>query len=79
MKEHLNRHGVAPETYYSHGGFGTEQDIVGFEYIEGTWYSYYTERGSKNNYRAWETEADLAAHIVEEVQDIARADGIWKD
>lgn len=50
-------HGVVENTLYSHGGLG-HGDILGIECVDGAWCTYFSERGSKGDYKALPSEAD---------------------
>lgn len=78
MKAHLAVHGVAPETLYTIGGLGGG-DIDGIECIDGTWYTYFSERGAKNAYRAWPNEAEAVAYIAHRTEALARQYGMWTE
>jgi len=76
MKAYLDAHGAEP--CYTIGGLGGGE-IDGIEYFDGAWYTYFSERGSKNSYRQWPTEEDAVAFIVESAESCARHYGLWKD
>lgn len=78
MKTYLAAHGVKDGTAYSHGGLGGG-GIQGIEDIDGVWHSYYSERGSKTVYRAWPTEEDAVAYVLEYAERFARGYKFWSD
>ena len=78
MKAYLLEHGAEAETHYSLGGLAGGE-IVGIEMIDGDWYTYYSERGSKNSYQKWESEEEAVAYVMRDVELTARAWKQWKD
>lgn len=77
MKAYLASHGVEDGTVYTHGGLGGG-DIDGIEQIDGIWHTYFSERGSKNSFRAWSDEASAVGYILPRAKDLAEQYGIWK-
>ncbi|WP_370313038.1 hypothetical protein [Sagittula sp.] len=78
MKAYLAAHGVEDGSVYTHGGLGAGE-IDGIEFIDGAWHTYFSERGSKNNYRRWNSEAEAVAWMLPRAEDLARLYRIWKD
>ena len=76
MKEYLNRHGVEDGSVYTHGGLGGG-DIDGIECIGDVWYTYFSERGSKNAYRRWPNEAAAVAYVLARAVALAKQYQIW--
>ncbi len=76
MKEYLARHGVEDGSVYTHGGLGGG-DIDGIEQIDGIWHTYFSERGSKNSYRAWPDEASAVAYLLPRAVQLAQQYRIW--
>ncbi|MEO0401139.1 MAG: hypothetical protein AAF214_02065 [Pseudomonadota bacterium] len=78
MKTYLAAHGVDEGSTYSHGGLGGGE-LHGIEEIDGVWYTYFSERGSKRNYKAWESEEEAVAFVLESAERGARLYRIWRD
>ncbi|MEP4192598.1 MAG: hypothetical protein ABJN51_16040 [Sneathiella sp.] len=78
MKTYLAAHGVEDGTAYTHGGLGGGE-IQGIEEIDGVWHTYYSERGSKRGYRAWDAEEEAVAYVLKDAEMFARAYMFWKD
>ncbi len=78
MKTYLALHGVEDGSFYTHGGLGGGE-IDGIEQIEGKWFTYFSERGSKNDYKAWDSEAEAVAFIAQRAEAFARELNCWKD
>ena len=78
MKECLERHGIEDGSVYTHGGLGGG-DIDGIECIDGVWYTYFSERGSKNSYRPWQDEAAAVAYIFPRTVTLAKHYRIWRN
>lgn len=78
MKTYLAAHGVEEGSAYSHGGVGGGE-IHGIEEIDGVWYTYYSERGSKTGYRARPSEQEAVAHVLQDAEKHARAYKFWQD
>jgi hypothetical protein len=76
MKKYLARHGVEDGSVYTHGGLGGGE-IDGIEEIDGVWHTYFSERGSKNNFRAWPSEEDAVEYIVARTEKLARQYKMW--
>ncbi|MEM6596398.1 MAG: hypothetical protein AAF672_16540 [Pseudomonadota bacterium] len=77
MIRHFEEHGVAPETVFTIGGLGGGE-IDGIEQIDGAWWTYFSERGSKNNYRRWDAEEDAVAYIRDRAEQLAKLYGLWR-
>lgn len=67
-------HGVVENTLYSHGGLG-RGDILGIECVDGAWCSYFSERGSKGDYKALPSEADAVEEVRAFAEGLARRKG----
>ena len=78
MKSYLVRHGVEDGSVYTHGGLGGGE-IDGIEEIDGVWYTYFSERGSKNSYRAWPNETSAVAYILPRTEKLARQYRVWRE
>ena len=78
MKTYLAAHGVEDGTAYTHGGLGGGE-IYGIEDIDGVWYTYYSERGSKHRYKAWPSEEAAVTFVLNDAEKFARAYKFWKD
>jgi len=76
MKEYLSRHGVEDGSAYTNGGLGGG-DIDGIEYVNGVWYSYFSERGSKHSYRTWPNETAAVAYVLPRAVALAKQYQIW--
>lgn len=76
MKDYLDRHGVEDGSVYTHGGLGGG-DIDGIEEIDGVWHTYFSERGSKNAYRAWPDEESAVAYLLPRIVALAKQYRIW--
>ncbi len=77
MKEYLKKHGVEDGSFYTHGGLGGGE-IDGIEQIDGKWFTYFSERGSKNNYKEWPNEEAAAKYILERAEAYAKRLNCWK-
>ncbi|WP_039689094.1 hypothetical protein [Tateyamaria sp. ANG-S1] len=78
MKKHLAAHGAEDGVVYSHGGLGGGE-IDGIEEIDGIWYTYFSERGSKRGYKAWPSEEEAVEYIARRAQVIAKQFGVWRE
>ena len=48
------------------------------EQVDGKWFTYFSERGRKRNYREWPSEEEAVAYIYERAERLARRLGLWK-
>ena len=78
MKAYLQEHGVEDGSFYTHGGLGGGE-IDGIEEIDGQWFTYFSERGSKNDYKAWDSEEEATKFIADQAEKFARDLGYWKE
>lgn len=78
MKTYLASHGVVDGSFYTHGGLGGGE-IDGIEEVDGVWYTYFSERGSKNDRRAWPDEEAAVASILDRVVAYAKRTGAWRE
>lgn len=78
MKKYLARHGIEDGSVYTHGGLGGG-DIDGIEEIDGQWYTYYSERGSKNSYKKWSDEETAVEYILLRAESLARQYNMWRE
>ena len=78
MKAYLNAHGVEEGSFYTHGGLGGGE-IDGIEEIDGKWFTYFSERGSKNSYKEWTSEEAAVEFVIERAERFARRLDCWKD
>lgn len=78
MKKYLARHGIEDGSVYTHGGLGGG-DIDGIEEIDGEWYTYYSERGSKNSYKKWGGEEAAVEYILKRAEALARQYSMWRE
>ncbi|WP_341486055.1 hypothetical protein [Thioclava sp. GXIMD4215] len=78
MKRILAHHGVEDGSVYTHGGLGGGE-IDGIEQIDGVWYTYFSERGSKNSYRKWPDEAAAVSYIFLRAVSLAKQYRIWSE
>ena len=78
MKTYLASHGVEDGSFYTHGSLGGGE-IDGIEEIEGKWFTYFSERGSKNDYKEWNSEEEAVEFIAQRAEEFARELGYWKD
>jgi hypothetical protein len=78
MKTYLALHGVEDGSFYTHGGLGGGE-IDGIEQIDGKWFTYFSERGSKNSYKEWASEEAAVEFVMERAEQFARRLGYWKD
>lgn len=78
MKAYLAAHGVEDGSFYSHGGLGGGE-IDGIEEVDGVWHTYFSERGGKNDRRAWPSEEAAVASILDGIVAHARRVGAWRD
>ena len=77
MKARLSAHGVEDGDLYTHGSLGGGE-IDGIEQVDGKWFTYFSERGRKRNYREWPSEEEAVAYIYERAERLARRLGLWK-
>ncbi|MEM7188153.1 MAG: hypothetical protein AAF439_00955 [Pseudomonadota bacterium] len=69
----LNQLGV-PDEMYTIGGLGGGE-VYGVEEINGTWCTYYSERGFRNDLKEWSSEKEACDFLFKTVVQIARALG----
>ncbi|MDP0930342.1 hypothetical protein Q0601_24485 [Paracoccus onubensis] len=78
MKRHLSNHGLDIGSLYVIGGIG-DDGAPGMEKIDGKWYNYDCERGSKNNYKERESEDEACKYIISQAEALARQYSMWKE
>lgn len=78
MTDFLASHGVYEDELYSIGGLGGGE-IDGIELIDGVWHTYFSERGSKNSIKKWNSEAEAVQYIVVRAEKLARLHNLWRD
>lgn len=78
MKIYLAAHGVPEDSLYFNGGLGGG-DIDGLERIDEVWHTYFSERGSKRNYKEWPNEDTAVDFVKERIIKLAKQYKIWKD
>ena len=78
MVAYLASHGINDGDTYALGGLGGGE-IDGIEKIDGHWYTYFSERGSKNNYKQWPNEHEACEYIVRSAEELARVYGMWQE
>lgn len=77
MVVYLKAHGIRDGDTYTLGGLGGG-DIDGLECIDGDWYTYFSQRGKKTNYRKWDSEHAAVKYVVERAEKLARIYGMWR-
>ena len=75
--QEFERQGV-PDYQYTVGGLGGG-DVFGIEHVDGTWYTYFSERGSKNNRKSWATEAEAVSEFYSNIRELMLALNQWQD
>lgn len=78
LKQYLTKHGIEEGSLYTIGGLGAGE-IDGIEEVDGKWYCYYSQRGSKTNYRLFESESDACKYIAIRAKKLARIHGVWRE
>lgn len=74
----LSTHGIEDGDTYTLGKLGGG-DIDGIEKIDDVWYTYFSQRGSKTNYKKWPNEHEACEYIVRRAEKLARVYGMWID
>ena len=69
--ESLSQHNLKADKFECNSLTSTE--------IEGKWFTYFSERGSKNDYKEWNSEEEAVEFIAQRAEEFARELGYWKD
>lgn len=78
MVSFLASHGINDGDTYTLGKLGGG-DIDGIEKIDGEWHTYFSQRGSKTNYKKWPNEHEACEYILRRAEKLARVYGMWKE
>ena len=78
MIKYLAAHGIKDGDTYTLGGFGGG-DVDGLEFIDGSWYTYFSQRGEKTNYKKWDDEHSAVCYVKERAEKLAKVYGMWRD
>ncbi|MBM7065965.1 hypothetical protein [Actibacterium sp. 188UL27-1] len=74
----LTAHGV-PDWMYTVGSLGGGEIDGIAQRNDGTWITYYSERGAMRSIKEWPSEAEATADLFAKVEKFARFKGVWKD
>lgn len=78
MREYLEKHGLKYGSLYVVGGIG-DDGAPGVEKIDGKWYNYDCERGSKNNYNEVASEDEACRYVIYRAELLAKHYSMWRE
>jgi hypothetical protein len=77
LKKYLDDHGAEEGFHYVIDALG-DGEVHGIAQEDGTWYTYYSERGSRRDKHPWGSEAEACAQFRDLVMDYMQDTGDWK-
>lgn len=74
----LINHGATPEVDFASGTI-VDDDVYGVEFSNGSWVTYYCDRGNKTHQKKWTSEEEAAEFMVNAVKLRLEYLGKWVD